>query len=47
MNEIAAHAPDNVPDNVALRRLGIVILAMCGITVGLIIAVAIVSFSIR
>lgn len=39
MNEIA----DNVPDNIALRRLGIVILMMVGITVGLLAAVAIVS----
>jgi hypothetical protein len=39
MNEIA----DNVPDNIALRRLGIVIVTMCGITIGLLAAVAIVS----
>jgi hypothetical protein len=43
MSEIAADTPDNVPDNIALRRLGIVILSMCGITVGLLAAVAIVS----
>ena len=41
MNQLAAH--DNVPDNVALRRLGIVILMMVGITAGLLTAVAIVS----
>lgn len=41
MNDIAAH--DNVPDQVALRRLGIVILVMVGITAGLLTAVAIVS----
>jgi hypothetical protein len=43
MNEIAADVSDNVPDKIAMRRLGIVILTMCGITAGLLIAVAIVS----
>jgi hypothetical protein len=43
MNEIAANVPDNVQDTIALRRLGIVIVTMCGITAGLLVAVAIVS----
>lgn len=44
MSETTANSHDeNVPDNIALRRLGIVILAMCGITVGILTAVAIVS----
>ncbi len=43
MSEIAHNVQDNVPDNIALRRLGIVILTMCAITVGILAAVAIVS----
>jgi hypothetical protein len=40
MNEAAV---DNVPDNVAFRHLGIVILTLCGITAGLILAATLVS----
>lgn len=39
MNDIA----ENIDDRVAMRRLGAVILGMCGIALGLIVAAALVS----
>lgn len=39
MNEVA----ENVTDPIAMRRLGLVILLMCGITVGLIVAATVIG----